>query len=46
MIYATCKSILAAHEFSFHPNGLKQMKTSLNTAAQSWKETQMGVVRE
>lgn len=46
MIYATCKSILAAHELSFHPNGLKQMKTGLNMAALSWKETQMGVVWE
>lgn len=44
MIYATCKSILAAHDVYFHPNGLKQMKTGLNMAAQSWKETQMGVV--
>ena len=46
MIYATCKCILAAHEPSFHSNGLKQMKTGLNMAPLSWKETQMGVVWE
>lgn len=43
MIYVTCKSVLAAHELSFHPNGLKQMKTGPNVDTQSWKETQMGV---
>lgn len=45
-IYATCKSILAAPEFSFHPNSLKQMKIGLNMAVQSQRETQMGVVWE
>lgn len=37
---------LAAHKLFFHPNGLKQMKTSLNMAALSWNETWMGVVWE
>lgn len=43
MIYVTCKSVLAAHELSFHPNALKQMKTGPNMDTLSWKETQMGV---
>lgn len=43
MIYVTCKSVLAAHELSLHPSGLKQMKTGPNMDTPSWKETQMGV---
>lgn len=41
MIYITCKSALAAHELSFHPNSLKHMKTGPDMETLSWKETQM-----